>query len=191
MADDYHDPQAILTLSDGLLLNKEDNSSVDASKTQKPVISRPHDLIMAYIDKLKNTKYPIINLPNINIKHEASKEENYDLDTHKHMISNTFIKKKLLLEKYKPIYPKILKNTRKVNLVQCSSPDRGELDPLLLSILSTNLLNILNTASDNKEILNEFNRHISRARISHEEPIHKCAVEKARIIKRTYFTSDT
>ena len=184
MADDYHDSQAVLSLSDALPLNKEDNSSVDTSKTQKPVISRPHDLIMAYIDKLKNTKYPIID-------YHTSKEEIYDLDTHKNIISNTFIKKKLLLEKYKPIYPKILKNTRKVNLVQCSSPDRGELDPLLLSILSTNLLNILNTASDNKEILNEFNRHTSRARISHEEPIHKCAVEKARIIKRTYFTSDT
>jgi hypothetical protein len=148
--------------------------------------------MMGYTGKLNLSNYPFLNSSNINVKDEISKEELiYDLDKHRDIISNTFIKKKLLLETYTPNYPKILNNTRKVNLVQSSLPDKGEIDPLLISTLSTNLLNILNTASDKKELLNEFNRHASRVRISHEEPIHKYAVENARIIKKAYFTSDT
>lgn len=107
------------------------------------------------------------------------------------IITKASNRKKLLLESYQHPPPSVFKNTRKVRLVQSRSPVAGEIDPSLISTLSTNLLNILNTSDDNNEILNEFNRHMSRVRISQEEPIHKYALEKARIIKHTYFTSDT
>jgi hypothetical protein len=112
-------------------------------------------------------------------------------DIYSNIVTAAISRKKLLLENYEHIYPKVFKNTKRVVLVQSSSPPPGEVDPSLISTLSTNLLNILNVASDNNEILDEFNRYTSRVRISLEEPIHKSAVEKARIIKNTYFTSDT
>jgi hypothetical protein len=258
MGDEYYDePQAVPSFSDGSYSNKGAKSSalasrVSASKNANAVASRASAIMMASMQQLKNTKYPIVNshqsAPSVNnankqainiaekraqhmlqgirinqvnnnihnthtipvllpqeahdlitppwqLDTEKVKVEEivsiYNSDIHRDIVSNTFIKKKLLLETYEPISPKVFKKTRNVTLVKCSSPPIGDIDPSLISTLSTNLLNILNTGSDKNEILNEFNRYSSSARISHEEPIHKYSVEKARIIKNTYFTSDT
>ena len=112
------------------------------------------------------------------------------LDTYRDIVIAASNRKKLLLESYKYSAPKTF-NNRKVLLVQSTSPETGQVDPSLLLTLSTNLSRILNTSSDKNELLNELDRHNLRVRISLEEPIHKSAVEKARIIKNTYFTSDT
>jgi hypothetical protein len=129
--------------------------------------------------------YPSLQLVDI-------KETNilHVVDKYKDIVIATSIKKKILVEDYIYNAPKIFKDNRKVLLVKSASPNPGEIDPSFLSTLSTNLLNILNIQSDNTELLNEFDRHTLRVRISLEEPIHKSAVEKARINKNTYFTSD-
>lgn len=100
-------------------------------------------------------------------------------------------KKKLLLETYQATPHKKSKKNTRVTLVQTSTSEQSEIDPSLLSMLSVNLLNIINSGSHNQKLIDEFNTYNLRARISLEEILHKSVVEKARIIKNTYFTSDT
>jgi len=113
-------------------------------------------------------------------------------DIYREIVNLAFIKKKLLLEAYRPTPPNIIKVYRNAKLVKRNTPTKPAVDPELLSILSNNLSNILNSEyHNNDEILNEIDRHLSRVRISVEEPLHKCAVDNALKIKASYFTSDT
>ena len=116
---------------------------------------------------------------------------NHTSQIYSEIVSNALARKKLLLETYEPIHPRVYKNTRMVKLVQPITPEETEVDPSLISTLSVNLLNILTMGKNNQELINEFNEYNLRVRILLEGGVHKKAVELARINKDIYFTSDT
>jgi hypothetical protein len=116
---------------------------------------------------------------------------NYTSEIFNESVSRALSRKKVLLESYEPIHPKVYKNTTRVNLVQCKTLEHNEIDPSLISTLSVNLLNIITLGNNHQELIDEFNEYKLRARILVEEAVHKKAVEMARINKDIYFTSDT
>jgi hypothetical protein len=63
--------------------------------------------------------------------------------------------------------------------------DQGALEELL-----TNISRLINT-SNKLNILDEFNRYQKRSRFSIEHELHKSSIQKARMNKIRYLTSDT
>jgi hypothetical protein len=112
-------------------------------------------------------------------------------EVYRESVTSALTKKKVLLETYQATPHKKSKKDTRGTLVQTKTSEQSEVDPSLLSMLSVNLMNIINSGSHNQKLIDEFNTYNLRARISLEEMVHKSAVEKARIIKNTYFTSDT
>jgi len=180
-------------------LNHDEDNTQPIVNSQQPVAPNNAVNKLAIQTTERKTKYMIqqiisstqnANIASVALNHDKDNSVT-NLDIYRDIVITTSNRKKLLLETYTYSAPKIFKNNRKVLLVQSTSPEIPQLDPSLISTLSSNLAHILKSASDNNEILNEFDRYKFRVRISLEEPIHKSVVEKARIIKNTYFTSDT
>lgn len=158
-------------------------NSIQQYETQQALI-KPQEII-----KEVDVCQPIYVQPQpIIIKEEIKLQPS---DIYREIVNITFNRKKLLLEAYQPKPIIIIKKYPTPKLVKCNTSINSVVNKELLSILSQNLSNILKSETDNsEEILNEINRHLSRQRISVEEPLHKCAIDNALKNKASYFTSD-